>query len=85
MDEPLKSLDPGLKLRIISDLNKLIERENKTVLFVTHDVKEALLIADTIIVFSPIPARVVEQIDIVEAKRERKFGSLSQRTLKRNL
>ena len=75
MDEPFKSLDPGLKIRVITDFNKLILKEKKTVLFVTHDVKEAVLIADTIYIFSTIPARVVKKIELRSLKETRKIGS----------
>ncbi len=50
MDEPLNSLDLGLKIKIAQLIETLIEKYNKTVIFVTHDIDEALTIADDIVV-----------------------------------
>lgn len=50
MDEPLNSLDLGLKIKIAQLIETLTEKYNKTVIFVTHDIDEALTIADEIVV-----------------------------------
>ena len=50
MDEPLNSLDLGLKIKIEQLIETLSEKYNKTVIFVTHDIDEALTIADEIVV-----------------------------------
>lgn len=50
MDEPLNSLDLGLKIIIAQLIETLTEKYNKTVIFVTHDIDEALTIADDIVV-----------------------------------
>lgn len=50
MDEPLNSLDLGLKIKIAQLIETLTEKYNKTVIFVTHDIDEALTIADDIVV-----------------------------------
>ena len=50
MDEPLNSLDLGLKIKIAQLIETLTEKYNKTVIFVTHDIDEALSIADDIVV-----------------------------------
>lgn len=50
MDEPLNSLDLGLKIKIAQLIGTLTEKYNKTVIFVTHDIDEALTIADDIVV-----------------------------------
>lgn len=50
MDEPLNSLDLGLKIKIAQLVETLTEKYNKTVIFVTHDIDEALTIADEIVV-----------------------------------
>lgn len=52
MDEPLVNLDLSLKFSLIEQIKKLKASTNKTVLFVTHDVKEATFIADRVIVIS---------------------------------
>ncbi|MGN0765550.1 MAG: ABC transporter ATP-binding protein [Christensenellales bacterium] len=50
MDEPFKALDVGLKYEIIADFVKAKQEQNATVIFVTHDVDEALLVGDRIVV-----------------------------------
>ena len=50
MDEPLVNLDLALKFSLIEKIKELKEKHGKTVLFVTHDVKEAALIADRVII-----------------------------------
>jgi len=50
MDEPFRGLDIGLKNRLISVFTSLWEKEKRTVLFVTHNIDEALLLSDRIIV-----------------------------------
>lgn len=50
MDEPLNSLDLGLKIKIAQLIETLTKKFNKTVIFVTHDIDEALTIADDIVV-----------------------------------
>lgn len=50
MDEPLNSLDLDLKIKIAQLIETLTEKYNKTVIFVTHDIDEALTIADDIVI-----------------------------------
>ncbi|MBQ3116653.1 MAG: ABC transporter ATP-binding protein [Clostridia bacterium] len=52
MDEPFSSLDLGVKFRTITALKKRFKEEKKTVVMVTHDVKEAVEMADRIILLS---------------------------------
>ncbi len=52
MDEPLVNLDLSLKFSLIEQIKKLKASTNKTVLFVTHDVKEAASIADRVVVIN---------------------------------
>ena len=58
MDEPFGALDTHTKLDMHSVLLSLWERERQTVLFVTHDLGEALTLADRIILMSARPGRV---------------------------
>ena len=57
MDEPFGALDALTRERLQLQLLALRRAERKTVIFVTHDVDEAVFLADRIIVFSARPAR----------------------------
>ena len=59
MDEPFQSQDLRIKLHLMDILQQLLDTERRTVLFVTHDVKEAVLLSDRIIVMDGTPLRVV--------------------------
>lgn len=58
MDEPLKGLDIKLKLNLIRNFSRMWQSDKRTVIFVTHDVDEALLLGNEIIVLSLPPAIV---------------------------
>lgn len=77
MDEPFKGLDVSLKKRILSLFCKLYERDNRTVVFVTHDIDEALLLADRIIVFDK-GGLVLSDDSIVKARSERLVGDFAE-------
>jgi NitT/TauT family transport system ATP-binding protein len=59
MDEPFGALDAMLKNTLQLELLRLWERDRKTVLFVTHDLDEAILLADQIVVFGTNPGRII--------------------------
>ncbi|NMC41192.1 MAG: ABC transporter ATP-binding protein [Bacteroidales bacterium] len=58
MDEPLKGLDLKLKLNLIQTFYHIWKEERRTVIFVTHDVDEALLLGNEIVVFSKAPVKI---------------------------
>lgn len=58
MDEPFKGLDLGLKLNLIHSFNKIWKEEERTVIFVTHDIQEATLLGDEIILLTKSPASI---------------------------
>jgi NitT/TauT family transport system ATP-binding protein len=59
MDEPFGALDAQTRGDMQQMLLSLWAEEKNTIIFVTHDITEAVLLADRIIVFSPSPARIV--------------------------
>ena len=72
MDEPFGALDALTRERLQLELLGLRKVERKTVIFTTHDVDEAVFLADRIIVFSARPARVLKDIEVrAELPRER--------------
>jgi NitT/TauT family transport system ATP-binding protein len=66
MDEPLKGLDIALKQNMIRWFSQIWEENRRTVIFVTHDVGEALLLGSEIIVLSQPPALIVAHKTINE-------------------
>jgi NitT/TauT family transport system ATP-binding protein len=64
MDEPFSSVDAQTRRQLQEDLQRLCQREPKTVVFVTHGMDEAVNMGDRVIVFSPRPGRVVESIEV---------------------
>lgn len=58
MDEPFKSIDVINKEIIINNFKKILEKEKRTVLFVTHDIDEALLLSDKIYVLGNSPVEI---------------------------
>src|SRR5258708_3505824 len=59
MDEPFGALDAQTRSEMQQMLLSLWEEEKNTIVFVTHDITEAVLMADRIVIFSPSPARIV--------------------------
>lgn len=64
MDEPFGALDFITRLKMRSDLIRIWQSERKTVLFVTHDIEEAVQLADRVLVMSRRPATVQEAIQV---------------------
>lgn len=84
MDEPFASLDAQTRDRLIGDLEEVVADQRKTFLFVTHDVREALRLADRIMVFSARPARIIEEVT-VDSPRPRDVYSEHMRNFERYL
>lgn len=64
LDEPFGALDALTRMTLQSVLKDLIEEERPTVVLVTHDVDEALYLADRVLVFSHRPATVLKEITL---------------------
>ena len=77
LDEPFASLDAALAARMREQLAWLVDRRPVTVLLVTHDVGEAVRLADRLIVLSARPALVVADIPIPGARRERSEADIA--------
>lgn len=64
MDEPLGSLDAQTRIQVGNFFLELLAQSPATVLFVTHDIDEAVALADRVIVLSPSPAHIVASLEV---------------------
>jgi NitT/TauT family transport system ATP-binding protein len=64
MDEPFGALDPQIREIMQIELLKLLEAEGKTIVLVTHSIDEAIFLADTVVIFSANPGRVIATVEI---------------------
>ena len=64
MDEPFSALDALMSLRMQTELRRILDEERHTVLLITHDVEEAIYLADRILVLSPRPTRIQTSFDV---------------------
>lgn len=64
MDEPFGSLDALTREQLYGDLQAIWEKRKKTIVFVTHNAREAACLGDRVVLFSPHPGRVQEQFEI---------------------
>jgi ABC-type nitrate/sulfonate/bicarbonate transport system ATPase subunit len=74
MDEPFGALDFITRLKMRSDLMRIWQSEGKTILFVTHDIEEAVQLADRVLVMSQRPA-TIQTIVPVDLPRPRDLDS----------
>lgn len=64
MDEPFSALDEFTKEKLHLDLLKIWEKTNKTIVFVTHNIQEAVFLSNRICVLSPHPGRLSAVVDV---------------------
>jgi NitT/TauT family transport system ATP-binding protein len=81
MDEPFSALDALMSLRMQTELQRILGEERHTVLLITHDVEEAVYMADRIIVLSPRPTTVQTTFH-VSFPHPRKLSSLEAHGLR---
>ncbi|MFD2420802.1 ABC transporter ATP-binding protein [Amycolatopsis pigmentata] len=86
MDEPFAALDAQLRLVLQQELLRVWEAHRRTILFVTHSIDEALLLADRVVVLSSRPGRILDDIEVPFARprtravrSETEFGALEER------
>lgn len=64
MDEPFSALDALMNLKMRTELLRILAEERHTVILITHDVEEALFMADRILVLSPRPTRIQATFEV---------------------
>ncbi|HXG47635.1 MAG TPA: ABC transporter ATP-binding protein [Methylomirabilota bacterium] len=92
MDEPFAALDALTRERLYGDIQEIWAKRRKTIVFVTHNVREAACLGDRVILFSPHPGRVQEQFEIglprprdINSVDLAKYSTEITRALKRHL
>ena len=75
MDEPFASLDALTREQLYGDIQRIWEARKKTIIFVTHNVREAACLGDRVILFSPNPGRIRAEF-VVGLPRARDINSV---------
>lgn len=75
MDEPFAALDAMTREQLYADLQQIWAQRKKTIIFVTHNVREAVCLGDRVVLFSPNPGRIREQFEI-DLPRPRDINSV---------
>jgi NitT/TauT family transport system ATP-binding protein len=84
MDEPFAALDALTREQLYGDMQRIWSEQKKTILFVTHNVREAACLADRIVLLSPRPGRVREEYR-VDLPRPRDINSPELATMARSI
>jgi len=64
MDEPFGALDALTRENLYRDLQKIWQQRKKTIVFVTHNIREAVCLGDRVLLFSPNPGKIQEEFKI---------------------
>jgi len=84
MDEPFSALDALMNLRMRTELLRILEEERHTVMLITHDVEEAIYMADRIMVLSPRPTTIQATFK-VDLPHPRKLSSPQAQQLREDI
>ncbi|MDE7156988.1 MAG: ABC transporter ATP-binding protein, partial [Lachnospiraceae bacterium] len=72
MDEPFGALDAITRMKLQDDILNISRQEKKTIIFVTHDIEEAVYLADRIVVMTPNPGKIKSIVTVpLKGHRER--------------
>jgi len=74
MDEPFAALDALTREQLYGDIQRIWKARRKTIVFVTHNVREAACLGDRVLLFSPHPGRIQEEF-VIEMARPRDLNS----------
>ena len=79
MDEPFAALDALTREQLYGDIQRIWKARRKTIVFVTHNVREAVCLGDRVLLFSPHPGRVQEEF-LIDLPRPRDLNSVELAT-----
>ena len=79
MDEPFAALDALTREQLYGDIQRIWKARRKTIVFVTHNVREAVCLGDRVLLFSPHPGRVQEEF-VIDLPRPRDLNSVELAT-----
>jgi NitT/TauT family transport system ATP-binding protein len=71
LDEPFNRVDWSMRQRLYSDVSRLIDAGDVGAILVTHDIDEAAVLCDEILVLGPRPARLIQQLRVTSAREVR--------------
>ena len=84
MDEPFSALDAMTREQLYGDIQEIWQKRRKTIIFVTHNVREAVCLGTRVILFSPHPGRVREEF-AVDLPRPRNINNHDLADLSREI
>ncbi|MCE1195394.1 ABC transporter ATP-binding protein [bacterium] len=75
LDEAFSAVDLKLRIELMDLFSLLWREERRTTIMVTHDVQDALYLADRVLVLSSRPAKVLDRLEIAAPRESRRYGS----------
>ena len=81
LDEPFSALDAMTKRQMHEWYRKISKQMNTTSIFITHDIDEAILLADTVYIMSGRPGEITAKFDLCACKEERSVLSVDAFTI----
>jgi len=78
LDEPLSALDALTRAKLQDEIDRIREQEKRTIILVTNDVDEAMLLADRVAILTPAPAATIGKIFDVAMERPRERTALNE-------
>jgi len=91
LDEPFSAVDAQTRMVLQRDLARTLKQAGKTALLITHDLAEAVLMADRVLVMSPRPGRIIDEIridmphrdDPIARRQDARLGDYAARLMQR--
>ena len=77
MDEPFGAVDEITRRRLQEEIGKIHRQQGETIVFVTHDIDEAIMLSDRIYIMAGSPGKIVKEIKINQEKYDREDFNLT--------